>query len=70
MNEEYRWFDYFRAAYSRLDEIDNLTKFLEVEISMHGPSCTLEETRKRLVEECVKTKRNMLGYLIGKEEPK
>ena len=45
MNEEYRWFYDFQAAYARLAEIDRLTKFLELEISMYGSDCTLGETR-------------------------
>ena len=68
MNEEYRWFDDFQAAYARLSEIDGLTKFLELEISMHGSDCTLGETRKRLNEEYVKTKQNMLNYFKEKEK--
>ena len=68
MNEEYRWFYDFQAAYGRLAEIENLEKFLEVEISMHGSDCTLGETRKRLTEEYAKTQRNMLNYFKEKEK--
>lgn len=70
MNEEYRWFYDFQAAYGRLAEIENLEKFLELEISMYGSDCTLGETRKRLTEEYAKTQRNMLDYFKEKEESK
>ena len=68
MNEEYRWFDDFQAAYERLAEIEKLEKFLELEISMHGSDCTLGETLKRLTEEEYKTTRNMLNYFKEKEK--
>ena len=68
MDEEYRWFYDFQAAYARLAEIEKLEKFLELEISMYGSDCTLGETRKRLNEEYVNTKRNMLNYFKEKEE--
>ena len=68
MNEEYRWFYDFQAAYARLAEIENLEKFLELEISMHGSDSTLGETRKRLTEEYAKTQRNMLNYFKEKEK--
>lgn len=68
MNEEYKWFYDFQAAYERLSEIENLEKFLELEISMYGSDCTLEESRRRLVKEYVKVKRNMLNYFKEKEK--
>lgn len=68
MNEEYKWFYDFQAAYERLSEIENLKKFLELEISIYGSDYTLEESRKRLIEEYVKAKRNMLNYFKEKEK--
>lgn len=62
MNEEFRLFTSFESAYKRLEEIKNYRTFLIGQISIYGENVTAKEMLKKLTQEEVDSRNNMLEY--------
>lgn len=62
MNEEFRLFTSFESAYKRLEEIKDYRRFLIEQISIYGEDVTAKEMLKKLTQEEVDSRNNMLEY--------
>ena len=62
MNEEFRLFTSFESAYKRLEEIKDYRRFLIEQISIYGENVTAKEMLKKLTQEEVDSRNNMLEY--------
>ena len=62
MNEEFRLFTSFESAYKRLEEIKDYRRFLIEQISIYGENVTAKEMLKKLTQEEVDSRNNILEY--------